>query len=60
MLLEKSPKDIVSVLCANLFGDVRNPTAVGNVHLVFGIYVLNLKLGICDKSIKLIKLNVTW
>ena len=39
MLLEKSPKDIVSVLCANLFSDVRNPTAVGNVHLVFAVNV---------------------
>ena len=58
MLLEKSPKNVVSVLCTNLFCDVFNPAAVRNVYIVLSIYVLNVKLGFCNKRVKLIEPNV--
>ena len=35
---------------------VLKPSAVLNVNLMFSIYVLNIKLGFCNKSIKLLQI----
>ena len=50
----------IVVFIANFLCDVLNPSAVRNVNLVFSIDMLNIKLGVRNKCVKLIELNVTW